>query len=103
VCFESIPDAVHGAEHRPGTYMLIDGDDVVYVGSSRDVVRRLRKHLYLVSSFGERLARALGVERAREFVKRLRVCIHYVESVEEARKLETTLIRLLKPRLVVRE
>jgi len=101
-----------GSEYdgRPGVYVLWEGDAPLYVGSTKDLYRRLKHDLW--GSLGQpeqphvlggRLIKRFGGdrERAREYLKGLRLRIAVTGDSKEAKVLECVLIYLLKPKFNV--
>ena len=87
--------------------MFWEGDTPLYVGSTNDLRRRLRHDLWgslgqpeQPHVFGRRLTERFGGdrERARKYLRGLKLRLVATGNLEEARVLERVLIYLLKPK-----
>lgn len=90
-----------------GVYAIYEGSRALYVGSAKNLNRRLKHDLLGTMgqlaqphTFGRKLTKRLGdKEKAIKYLRqncRLRICLN--ESIQEARVLEQFAILLLKPK-----
>ena len=91
---------------RPGAYVFQKGDEIIYVGSTNDIYRRLRHDLLgglgqerPPHMFGIRLKNEFeNAEEIRRYLKELDLKIIETETQNEAKVLEQILIYILKPK-----
>jgi excinuclease UvrABC nuclease subunit len=92
---------------KQGVYVISELDHILYVGSARDLERRLKHDLLGTMgqiaqphTFGRKLVRKLGnKEKAREYLRqscRLRTIV--TENLQQARTLEQFAILVLNPK-----
>ena len=90
-----------------GVYAIYEDDNILYVGSAKDLERRLKHDLLGTMgqsaqphTFGRKLIEKFGnKDEARNYLRQkcgLRICL--TESLQEARVLEQFAILLLKPK-----